>query len=357
MPGNSSEKGAANILDLDCACCFFLSKGIYFLLPFFSLAPKSFALFLLPDSIRRRAEGEKKAPLSSFFLPPPINRSPKVLLPLEARKKGGGGGGGGTRLPKKWAGKGRRKEKTKGTLFHPCRIYIKEWKLEKKEIDRSRVFRRACFVVFSPFLCENLQTLPMSCRRRVVCLGVFQKNHASLFALAVAWRCVTNSQRKTHIAKATRYYLITREKERNRNRGKAEGEGGGRHVTTQANPPSLPPSSASKVALWRRRNGGGSTAAITVMKGRRKERWGLVRRGFIQKEEPFPSSAFLYQSYQASPPVVVSPLLRRVFVVQYYCFIIFSVFPFRKKVSCFSFPPFFSASRMGLSVGERLLQF
>ncbi len=36
----------------------------------------------------------------------------------------------------------------------------------------------------------------------------------------------------------------------------------------------------------------------------------------------------------------------------------FSRFPFlRGKVSCFSFPPFFSASRMGLSVGERLLQF
>ncbi len=118
MPTNSSGKRSSKHPRSRLCVLLFLSKGIYFLLPIFSLAPKSFALFLLPDSIRRRAEGEKSS--SFFFLSSPSNKS----IPQSSSSAGGEKERRRRRRRNKttekmgWKGE-RRKEENKRNAFPP----------------------------------------------------------------------------------------------------------------------------------------------------------------------------------------------------------------------------------------------
>ena len=176
MPTNSSGKRSSKHPRSRLYVLLFLSKGIYFLLPFFSLAPKSFALFLLPDSIRRRAEGKKSS--SFFFLSSPSNKS----IPQSSSSAGGEKERRRRRrmnkTTEKMGWKGEEKGENKRNAFSTLVGYIKEWKWEKRRLI-GRVSSAVHVLSFSPLFCARISK---RCQCHVVvgwCVwACFKKRHS-----------------------------------------------------------------------------------------------------------------------------------------------------------------------------------
>ncbi len=216
----------------------------------------------------------------------------------------------------------------------------------------GRVSSAVHVLSFSPLFCARISK---HCQCHVVlgwCVWVCVSKNGSLFALAVAWRCVTNSQGKNTSSEG-HAILPDNERERKKQKQREDGEGRRKEACDDTSKSSFPPSLLRKQGCsleeeeeWWRKH---SCHNCNERKEERKV--GLSPKGIYPEGGAF---SFLFPPLPILPsissccciPPPTSCVRSTVLLFHY-----FFRSPFlRGKVSCFSpFPLFFSKYNGALS--------